>query len=463
MNDTINPDTPALISENKIITHNQLTKLQRDYVKDIAPRSLIIIICSNTLDSVIFYTACIKSKIIPMLVDIDISSDRLSDLVKRYQPDYVFAPENRVITENMENIRKYETYTLYRTHKTETFYINNELALLLSTSGSTGSSKFVRISYENIKSNTESIIRYLNITENDVAITTLPMSYTYGLSVINTHLYAGGTVVVTERKMIKQEFWELVYKHKVTSISGVPFTYEVLNRIGLNKIKNSYIRTMTQAGGKLSEELQSCIGDFAKDNGINFYIMYGQTEATARMTYLPPEYVNSKIGSVGIAIPGGEISIKPCSADKSATKTTGADNYGEIIYRGKNVSMGYAEDLKDLRKADEFKGILYTRDLGYIDDDGFLYITGRIDKVVKMFGKRVNLNEVENHLQRIFIKQFVCLAGNEYLYVYSEDKLEEDRIKRELYNYIGLENKSIRYENKIFRRNLRGKVVGIYE
>ncbi|MBQ4069314.1 MAG: AMP-binding protein [Lachnospiraceae bacterium] len=437
----------ALISENKSITYNQLTKLQRDYVKDIAPRSLVVIICSNTLDSIIFYTGCLNKKIVPMLVDGDISEERLRDIVDRYHPGYIFQPKFNKDIENTVCIREYEDYKLYETSMAGTDNINEELALLLSTSGSTGSSKFVRISYENIRSNTESIVEYLKITDKDISITTLPMSYTYGLSIINTYLYVGGTIIVTEKKIIEPEFWELVYKNQVTSISGVPFTYEVLKRIGLDKVRNSSIRTMTQAGGRLSEELQKYFGEFAKEQGINFYIMYGQTEATARMTYLPPEYITSKTGSVGVAILEGEVFI---------------DN-GEIIYKGKNVTMGYAENFKDLKKSDEFNGILYTGDMGYMDDEGFLYVTGRKDKFAKLFGKRINLNEVENYLERIFAEKIICQVDENNLCVYSEDELEEDLIKGAIHKYLNISYRNIRYEKIRFRRNSRGKVVGIYE
>ncbi|MBE5927401.1 MAG: hypothetical protein E7270_10610 [Lachnospiraceae bacterium] len=437
----------ALISENKSITYNQLTKLQRDYVKDIAPRSLVVIICSNTLDSIIFYTGCLNKKIVPMLVDGDISEERLKDIVDRYHPGYIFQPKFSRGLENTVCISVYEEYKLYETGMVGADNINEELALLLSTSGSTGSSKFVRISYENIRSNTESIIEYLKLTGKDIAITTLPMSYTYGLSIINTHLYAGATIVITERKIIEPEFWKLVYKHQVTSISGVPFTYEVLKRIDLDRIKNSSIRTMTQAGGKLSEELQKFFGEFVKKEGIDFYIMYGQTEATARMTYLPSEYITSKIGSVGIAIPDGEVRIDD----------------GEIVYRGKNVSLGYAEGVRDLSKTDEFKRTLHTGDMGYVDEEGFLYVTGRKDKFAKLFGKRINLNEVENYLERIFAEKIICKVDGNDLCVYSEAWLEEELVKETIHKYLNISYRNIRYEKIRFRRNSRGKVVGIYE
>ena len=437
----------ALISENKSITYNQLLKLQRDYVKDIAPRSLIVILCSNTLDSIIFYTGCLNKKIVPMLVDGDISGERLRDIVDRYHPGYIFQPKFSKELENTVCIREYEEYKLYETSMVGTNNINEELALLLSTSGSTGSSKFVRISYENIRSNTESIVEYLKITDKDISITTLPMSYTYGLSIINTYLHVGGTIIVTEKKIIEPEFWELVYKNQVTSISGVPFTYEVLKRIGLDKIRNSSIRTMTQAGGRLSEDLQKYFGEFAKELGMDFYIMYGQTEATARMTYLPPAHSISKIGSVGIAIPDGEIHIDD----------------GEIVYRGKNVSLGYAEGVRDLSKPDELKGILRTGDTGYVDDEGFLYVTGRKDKFAKLFGKRINLGEIENYLESIFAEKIICQVDENDLCVYSEAKLEEDLVKEAIHKYLNISCRNVRYEKKKFRRNSRGKVVGIYE
>lgn len=438
-------DKIALTNDNGVsITYSELEKFQKKYIEGIKERSLIFIICTNSIDSIIFYSACLKNKIIPMLLDEGISDEKLENLITKYSPNFLFMPNDR--NDDLfkdKTMTRFPEYALYCIDKNINENVNKELALLLPTSGSTGSEKFVRISYTNILSNTQSIVEYLNINEDDVAITSLPMSYTYGLSVINTFLYANAMIVVTQSKMIQSVFWELMSKYKVTHFSGVPYTYYALKKFGLSKIENSFVKVMTQAGGKLPEYLQEFYADFAKKNDIKFYIMYGQTEATARMTYLPEEYAGLKAGSVGIPIPGGKIEI----------------NDDEVVYTGMNVSMGYAKCGNDLEKEDEFKGVLYTGDVGYFDKDGFLYLKGRKDCFAKIFGKRVNLSEIEKYLEDKFCDIFLCNVEDECLIVRSEKEFEIEVLIKEVSEYMGIHKQNVIYKREKFLRNANGKIV----
>ena len=187
---------------------------------------------------------------------------------------------------------------------------DSRLSLLVSTSGSTGSSKQVRISHENIKENTKSIVKYLNISEKDTCITTLPMSYVYGLSLINTHIYSGGTLVLNDRSVIEKKFWISLQKNKVNNFAGVPYIYQMLDKINFYKNDLKHIKYLTQAGGKLDTKLNKKILANFCNKKKDFYVMYGATEATARMSFLPPKFSNKKIGSIGIPIPGGEFWIE---------------------------------------------------------------------------------------------------------------------------------------------------------
>jgi long-chain acyl-CoA synthetase len=215
-------------------------------------------------------------------------------------------------------------------------------------------------------------------------VTTLPPSYSYGLSVINSHLQAGGCLVLNEHSVLSREFWATVQRHGATSLAGVPATYQMLLRSGFERMSLPSLRTLTQAGGALGDRATAARCRQVAKRGWRFFVMYGQTEATARISYVPPQRLAEKIGSIGVAIPRGGLSVDPAN--------------GELIYRGPNVMMGYASGPDDLALGDELGGVLRTGDLGRCDDDGFFHVTGRLKRFIKLAGLRVGLDEVERGL-----------------------------------------------------------------
>ena len=315
-------------------------------------------------------------------------------------------------------------YVLYQTEAPKC-ELHPELALLLATSGSTGSPKLVRLSRRNLESNAVSIMEYLKLTESERAITCLPMQYTYGLSVMNSHFQAGACVLLTTCSVVQQQFWDYFKSAEGTSLVGVPYTYELFRRLHLFDDRAQKpgeqpwyqpLRYMTQAGGRLPEPLQQKVGTWAKAHGIEFVVMYGQTEATARMSYLPADHCLEKIGSIGIAIPGGTFHLEDIDP------TTGV---GELIYEGSNVTLGMAECRADLSKGDERQGVLHTGDLARVDEDGFYYIAGRKKRFLKIFGIRVGLDECERILQKAYAEvecEFVCVGTDDHLQIYTTDQ-----------------------------------------
>jgi acyl-coenzyme A synthetase/AMP-(fatty) acid ligase len=237
------------------------------------------------------------------------------------------------------------------------------------------------------------------------------MHYTYGLSIIQSHLLAGAAIVVTESSIFQKEFWELLKAKQATSFGGVPFTYEMLKKLRFNKMEMPSLKVLTQAGGKLSAELAKEFGEICAQKGIKLFIMYGQTEATARMSYLPWELVQKKAGSIGVAIPKGQLLL----VDENGNEITAHETAGELVYKGENVAMGYATELADLAKGDENKGTLLTGDIAKTDSDGFFYIVGRKKRFLKLFGSRVNLDELE---------QILCSHGIECVCAGADDKME---------------------------------------
>lgn len=287
-----------------------------------------------------------------------------------------------------------------------------DLGLLLATSGSTGNPKLVRLSRQAVLSNAGAIATALSIGPGEIAPTSLPLHYSYGLSVLNSHLIAGGSVVLTEAGLLERSFWADLHAHDCTSLAAVPYQYSMMRRIRFDRSKYPALTTLTQAGGRLAPELAD---EFAAQVE-RFYVMYGQTEATARMAVLPPDRLAGKPGSVGVAVPGGSLEIDD----------------GEIVYRGPNVMMGYAERADDLARGDDLGGVLRTGDLGQLDDEGFLQVTGRLRRIAKVFGTRVNLDDVERMLRGL--GPVAVTSGDDRVTVWTEalDAAARVRLARRL-------------------------------
>jgi hypothetical protein len=285
--------------------------------------------------------------------------------------------------------------------------LHPDLCLLLSTSGSTGSPKLVRLSHTNVESNAEAIASYLDIRPTDRAITTLPMTYCYGLSVINSYLASGATVLLSNDSVVDGAFWERVRRERVTSFAGVPFTFELLDRIGFAEMDLPSLRYVTQAGGRLAPDMVRRYAEIGARRGFQFFVMYGQTEATARMAYVPPDQLLANPNVIGVPIPGGAFELVPIP--------DGPAEEGELYYRGPNVMLGYATGPRDLalgRTVD----LLATGDIARRTPDGLYEIVGRTQRFVKLFGLRIDLQRVESALDAHAIRA-VCTGNDEFVVV----------------------------------------------
>jgi acyl-CoA synthetase (AMP-forming)/AMP-acid ligase II len=293
--------------------------------------------------------------------------------------------------------------------------VHPDLAVLLTTSGSTGNPKLVRLSRSAVRANAEQIAEALEIDGNEVAITTLPLFYSYGMSVLNSHLIRGATVVLERTGIMQRTFWNAAVEHQVTSMAFVPSQYEMLRRLRFDPARYPALRTLTQAGGRLRTERITEFAQKMATVGGRLYVMYGQTEAGPRMATLPPARLADKLGSVGRAVPGGTFTIEE----------------EEVVYRGPNVMMGYAESAADLVKGDEQGGVLRTGDLGRVDDEGFLFITGRLKRMAKVFGVRVNLDDVEKNFP------VAAVAGDDQLVVFVVDLDDEKALRAKIAEWLG--------------------------
>lgn len=416
----ITPEREKVSYEKFLLEADRLTEFME-------PRKLMFLICSNTLEAVEGYIGCLRKRVVPVLINDGIEDELLLNLVQLYQPAYVYGATNRLnrIPEftHEEVLSTNRSYSLCKRKGISDYTLHDELALLLTTSGSTGSPKLVRQSYTNITANANSIAEYLHIVDTDRAIMTLPMSYTYGLSIINSHLLMGATIIMNDYTLMNKEFWALFKEEQATTFGGVPYIYDMLKKLRFGRMELPSLRYITQAGGKLSKEMAEEFNAICKQKGIRLIVMYGQTEATARMSYLPWENADEKAGSMGIAIPGGRFELW----DVDEHPIESSDEVGELVYYGPNVTLGYAQKYADLAKGDERQGRLITGDMAKRDKDGFYYIVGRKKRFLKIFGNRVNLDEVEGLLHKEGF-DCVCNGKDDEMKIYTTKEGESEAI-----------------------------------
>lgn len=424
----------VITDRGEALSYEELRAKMRAFAQHVPERSLLFLMCNNEIGSLIGYLSSLEYKIVPVMIDATKDEGLVKHLFDVYHPNYIWMPKSRAQILDTNSSPEYEAfnYALYK-YCEDDARLNNNLALLLTTSGSTGSPKLVRLSYENVWANADSIAEYLNINEEERPITSLPMYYSYGLSVINSHYRRNATLLLTDKPVIQKEFWAFCKEKKATSISGVPFTYEMLRRLRIFKMDLPYLKTMTQAGGKLNAKLALEYIENSEAAGKRFIVMYGQTEATARMSYLPLDKAKEKYASIGIAIPGGRFAIM----DSQNREINVPDVDGELIYYGKNVSMGYAESRDDLQKGDENKGCLHTGDVAQRDSEGFYYITGRLKRFLKIYGNRVNLDATEQILKAVTL-DVACVGVDDKLTAFITDGTKTDEIKQLLMQKTGI-------------------------
>jgi len=455
---SLNSNSIAVITDaGEKLSYSQMYSLSRNLFDKINHRCLVFCLCKNTIGSLIGYVSFLRNKIVPLLLDASIDISLLDNLISIYKPEYLWLPAGSLNTLKVENEFIYELkdYSLVKLKHGVVAELNDDLALLLTTSGSTGSPKLVRLSYNSILANAESIAEYLSIDSKERPVTTLPMNYSFGLSIINSHLLKGATILLTNKSLMEKEFWSFLKEEKATSLSGVPYIYEMLKRLRFFRMDLPYLKTLTQAGGKLNIELTKEFAEYAENNDKRFFVMYGQTEATARMSYLPYKEALSKAGSIGVAIPKGKFQLM----DENRNEIKGNDIVGELVYQGPNVSLGYAENKKDLTKGDENKGILYTGDLAKKDADGYFYIAGRKKRFIKLFGNRVNLDETERILKNL-IPDCACVGNDDKMIIYITEESRKEEVKQYIsvktgINYIAFEVRTI----EAIPKNTSGKTI----
>ncbi|MFI1282164.1 AMP-binding protein [Streptomyces sp. NPDC020858] len=386
-------------------------------------RRLVLLVGSNTVDALVVHLAALAAGHPVLLVPGD-HPEAVQSLIDAYDPDIVAHPEGgEWLLDERRTVSAHE--------------LHPDLALLLSTSGSTGSPKLVRLSHENLQTNAESIAQYLDIRDTDRSATTLPLHYCYGLSVVHSHLLRGAGLILTDLSVADTCFWELFKAARGTALAGVPYTFDLLDRVGFAAMELPHLRYVTQAGGRLAPDRVRRYAALGRSAGWKLFVMYGQTEATARMAYLPPHLAETHPEAAGIPIPGGSFRLQPLPDSPG-------ENTGELVYSGPNVMLGYAQTPEDLAHGRTVHE-LHTGDIARRTPDGLYEIVGRSSRFAKILGLRIDPGQVEAMLARHGVTA-VCTGDDETLGVVAVGGHDTDarRIARLVAHDCGLPARAVR-------------------
>lgn len=405
----INPNRLAAIdSEGGQLTYGEIVSLSEHICKTVSQRALCFMLVENNIQCVQWVMASLISRqLVPLILNAKTDEALYTNLLETYKPAYIW--QNGTLTRTDNPIAP-----LYP-----------ELSHLLPTSGSTGSPKLVRHCYGNIEAAGLNISTFFELKESDRPLMVLPLYYTMGLSMVFSHLKVGATVLITGRNMTDPVFWKFIKEEHATSFTGVPYSFQILNLMRFFRMDLPDLELLTQGGGKMERGLNLKFAEYCRENGKRWIATYGQSECTARMAYLPAKWAVEKVGSIGIAVPNGELSL--IDADSNIITTPHTE--GEMCYRGKNVTLGYATCPDDLQKGDDRHGFIRTGDLAYFDEDGCFYIVGRMGRFLKLFGMRVGLDECEQIIATDCQTESACVGTDEKMIVYITDSTKTQAVK----------------------------------
>lgn len=368
-----------------ILTYRELHERVQNAAMQIRAhsRSLLLLFAGNDVSSIVCYLGALEAGHAVFLSPIGVEHPGTPALIEAYRPELVLwrgGVVPAVLEADYESGGSVEGHQVLRRRRCADQPPHPNLALVLSTSASTGSPKAVRLSVANLAGAAAQVSDALAVSSTDCALLTLPLSYIYGLSVLNSSLYSGGAVALIKGTFADPGFYARIASAAVTTIPCVTETFEYMRRLQVGAPFGRQLRRFTHSGSPLGPRLFEWVYDHFGAHGIDIYLMYGQTEACGRITVLPPEALPGLQRSVGRAVRSGSLSISA---------------QGEVVYQGPGVMLGYATCREDLSLGDTLHGVLHTGDLGHLDAQGNLFITGRMSRHCKVFGHRINLDDIE--------------------------------------------------------------------
>lgn len=451
-----NTSKAALIDDDgHALSYGELIAWIKTTEKKITPRSVVFALATNSAPFVTGLLSVLNHDAIPLILPLHLDRELLKKLDREYEPAYYFVPDTSTLTKDYKEIAKFSNYSLLRTDN-PIYPVHPELEMLLSTSGSLGSPKLVRYKKGNMEWNARNVSKEFNWTDEERQICSLPLNYVMGLNSMFSTLVSGGTVLLTNRNIMDQQFWDFVRDEKGTNFTGVPFSYELLLRLHIEKMDLPELVTFALGGGKLKEKSFVKFVKIAEENAKKFYSTYGTTETSARCSILRPDRTIDKPSSIGK--PMNEVCMH--LLDPNQAMIIEPFQHGELVITGKHVSLGYATSKQDLGKPDEFNGSYQTGDIAYFDDEGFFFIVGRKKRFIKILGNRIGLDECEHIIHEKFNIHVACIGVEDQLMVLIDEDFDAHAIKTFLSHTIKMQPsllKIVRVEN--FPRNDSGKIL----
>lgn len=408
---------PAIIDDlHNIVTYDDLLVYEHIYRSHFTGKNLVFILADNTSESACFYISAINLNQAIFLLNPKWNIEYIKLYITDYSPQYIWLPEvmeTFMADFNCVVIHRTNQHILCRTNHAR-FSVNDELCVLLTTSGSTGNPKTVRLSKKNIINNMDMFAKFLKICKDDKGFLSLPFYHAYGLAVLNAHIRSGATIVLSEMKTHEHLFEQTIINESITNLHGVPYLYKKVLATGfLNRLPQS-VRFLTVSGGKMSEELFDKMHDILARQCIDFFVLYGQTEGTALLSGYKVDRYNKSSKGIGYPCYQLRASIDPHNS--------------ELCFEGDSVSMGYAYSCSDLKLGDTNNGFLRTGDIVSVDSSGMYHIEGRLNRIIKLKGYRYNLDDVEQNLEKYFGCEIVCCGEDDLLKIFYTGQLKEDNI-----------------------------------
>lgn len=373
-------------------------------------RCLVLLFPDRDLAGLVCYLGALCAGHAVYLSPIELRHPAAASIIERFRPELILWKGEASDVARIGGYTRLHTLAGYNAalrSRCDDAPPHRDLCILLSTSASSGAPKAVRLSTRGLAANAAQIAHALRMSGADHAITNLPYGYIYGLSVVNSHLHVGASMTLERRSAADRAFWQSAANSRATTIAGVSLTYDYLRAIRWNEEEPPALRKILHSGDRISQETLGWLHANQVLKGSEMYLMYGQTEASGRMTVLPPELFSVENPSVGLPVRDGRVEI---------------DTQGQIIFYGPNVMLGYATTRSDLTQGDVMQGVLPTEDLGYVGSDGLLYLTGRMSRRRKLFGRLIDLEAVESHFQDLC--PVAAVARDDRIWVFCEGRAD---------------------------------------
>lgn len=454
--DKKDPNNIAAIEESgQKITYGELVE-NISHIRGIIPeRSIVFLMCKNVIGALSAYISMVENKIVPVTLSESIDKELFNTLLETYRPQFICTETKNIKEYKFKEVFEDKEFTYLSTNY-EKYPINDKLELLMTTSGSTGSPKLVRYKKGNLEANAKNVAAAWGWTSNERPICDLLINYTMGLNVINTHLYVGATLLLITSNITEKKYWDFIKANRATNFTGVPFSYDLLWKLKFFRMDLPHLTTLSEGGGKLTDQMFIKVAKFAQENDKRFIASFGTTETSARLSMLTPDMAIEKKGSIGKAIPEGELVL----FDDDGNEIEQIEAEGELGYKGPNVTMGYAYAIEDLMLDDEFNGVYKTGDIARRDKDGFYFIVGRKSRFLKMLGHRVSLDQSERLIKEKFNIDCACGGTDEQMEIYVTEMEDTDIIKRFISEKTGIYSTMFKVmQVREIPRNSTGKIL----